>query len=381
MNDQLKPSVMFVAGDPSGDEHASHILRRLAPAASGISAFGIGGPAMQAVSFEALLPFEAFNTMGLWEVLKHLPFFLSAKKLLIEAMDKRKPAALVCVDYPGLNIPLMKAARTRNIPVVWYIVPQVWAWKKKRAAVLGANASFIGTVFPFEVDYFKKFVAPVSFVGHPLVEALQKRAKDVDRPKTKADEGEFRLSLIPGSRRQEVAAILPSMLQAALELKRRYPQVNLFVSKCRGLPQSLFDACTKETGITLVEGPLSDLLDRTDAALVTSGTATLETALAGVPLAIVYRTSAVTYWLLKRMISIPYIGLPNIVAGERIVPECIQAQACAAGLAAAIQPFIESQELRQATVEKLRGLKNLLGSKQPSREIAGVIEAIVKKHL
>ena len=128
---------------------------------------------MQVQGFMSLMPFEEFNRMGVWEVLVHLPFFLRAKKRLIAAMEKHRPTALVCVDYPGLNIPLMKEARRRNIPVVWYIVPQVWAWKKKRAAILGGCASFIGVVFPFEADFFKSYKAPVFFVGHPLVEAME----------------------------------------------------------------------------------------------------------------------------------------------------------------------------------------------------------------
>jgi len=369
------PSVMFVAGDPSGDEHASHIVRRMARLVDGATAFGIGGPSMRAVGFDALLPFEAFNKMGLWEVLKHLPFFLSAKKRLIEAMDSRKPDALVCVDYPGLNIPLMKAAYKRKIPVVWYIVPQVWAWKKKRAAVLGKYASFIGTVFPFEVDYFKAYTAPVAFVGHPLVEALQRRVEASKAAKADSGEGEITLSLIPGSRLQEVAAILPAMISASLILKRQFPRLKIIVSKCRGLPATLFAAIRKDSAISLFEGPLSDLLDQTTVAFVTSGTATLETALAEVPLVVVYRTSAMTYWLLKRMIRVPYIGLPNIVAGEKIVPECIQAQASGTRLAEAMKPFIASQQYRLKTIEKLRGLRQALGSKQPSREIADAIAA------
>lgn len=336
---------------------------------------------MQSMGFEPLMPFEDFNRMGVWEVLKHLPFFLRAKKILKTAMDSNRPRTLVCIDYPGLNIPLMKEARKRGIPVVWYIVPQVWAWKKKRAALLGKYASFIGAVFPFEVDFFKSYHAPVSFVGHPLVEALQQRTKTVDpgEIKTHQDPG-FTLSLIPGSRLQEVAAILPAMINAAKLLKQQYPALRVFVSKSRGLPLKLFQKPCMYTWIEIFEGPLCDLLDRSRYAFVTSGTATLETALAGVPMVIVYRTSVLTYWLLKRMVRVPYIGLPNIVAGERIVPECIQHEVNGQKLAKEMIPFIASNGHYLCTVEKLSRLKDLLGGKQPSKEIAEAIVSVVNKH-
>jgi lipid-A-disaccharide synthase len=366
---------MFVAGDPSGDLHASPIIQRLSIVLPGVRCFGIGGPAMQSVGFESLMRFEEFNRMGLWEVLVQLPFFLKAQKRLVTAMDSNRPKALVCVDYPGLNIPLMREAHKRGIPVVWYIVPQVWAWKKKRAALLGKYASFIAVVFPFEVDFFKSYPALISYVGHPLVEAMQRRTTITGTSGLKTNNV---LSLVPGSRRQEVAAILPPMVKAAELLKRQYPYLEIFVSKCSGLPLELYQKPCAQNGIKVFEGPLCDLLDRTHYAFVTSGTATLETALAGVPMVIVYRTSPVTYWLLKRMIRVPYIGLPNIVSGEEIAPECIQQNANGHALAQEMQRFIESPEYYQATIEKLSRLKGLLGNKLPSVELAEKIASLTK---
>jgi len=366
---------MFVAGDPSGDQHASRVLKRLTAILPDVRCFGIGGLAMQSEGFEPLLPFEEFNRMGIVEVLAHLPFFLKAKRKLIAAMDEQKPRVLVCVDYPGLNIGLLREAYKRKIPVVWYIVPQVWAWKKKRAATLGNLASFIGAVFPFEVDFFKQYPAPISFVGHPLIEALQEKLKPVLLGIQKT--GRRRLSLVPGSRRQEVLAMLPIMVTAAKLLTRRYPDLSVAISKCRGLQQELYQKACGETAFEIIEGPLGDLLDQTDVAFVTSGTATLETALAGVPMVIAYRTSRVTYALLKRMVRVTFIGLPNIIAGEKIVPECIQHDANAENLAAVMTPFIDSEELCRATEAKLLRLKDVLGSKTPSEEIARAIVELI----
>ena len=371
---------MFAAGDPSGDQHASAIVQRLSTLMPGVRCFGIGGPAMRSMGFEPLMRFEDFNRMGLWEVLVHLPFFLKAKKILTTAMDSNKPEALVCVDYPGLNIPLMKEAYKRGIPVVWYIVPQVWAWKKKRAALLGKYASYIGAVFPFEVDFFKSYSAPISFVGHPLVEARQYRNKvnGTGELKNQRDRDSI-LLLVPGSRKQEVAAILPVMINAAVLLKRQYPTMRVLVSKCHGLPMELYQPACLQTDIDVFEGRLSDVLDRVRYALVTSGTATLETAFAGVPMVIVYRTSAVTYWILKQMVRVPYIGLPNIVAGERIVPECIQRKANGHELAQEMKKYVESPDYYELTVKKLARLRGVLGGKNPSGEVALAIETIVNR--
>ncbi len=373
-------SIMFIAGDPSGDQHASHVLRRLSAVLPDARCIGIGGPAMRSCGFTGLMPFEEFNRMGLWEVLVHLPFFLKAKKKLIDAMDLYKPKALVCVDYPGLNIPLMKEAAKRAIPVVWYIVPQVWAWKKKRAALLGAYASFIGVIFPFEVDFFKAFRAAVSFVGHPLIEALAERSGGKETAFSIGPHNPFRLSLLPGSRLQEVTVMLPIMMRAALILKQTYPDCVISVSHSRNLPEAIYRKWCEEKGLVeLFDGPLRDLLDRTDGAFVTSGTATLETALAQVPMVIVYRTSPITYWLLKSMIRIPFIGLPNIVAGEKIVPECIQEEATGVRLAEEMNTFISSRDYYANTVDKLCRLRNLFGDRRPSVEVAEAIASFIKK--
>ena len=370
---------MFVAGDPSGDLHASPIIQRLSIVLPGVRCFGIGGPAMQSVGFESLMRFEEFNRMGLWEVLVHLPFFLKAQKRLVTAMDSNRPKALVCIDYPGLNIPLMREAHKRGIPVVWYIVPQVWAWKKKRAALLGKYASFIAVVFPFEVDFFNSYPAPISFVGHPLVEAMQRRTTITGTSSLKTNNGSVvhsRLSREADDKRWPQYCPPWSRQQSCLSGSIRIWRFSF--QNAAGLPLELYQKPCAQNGIKVFEGPLCDLLDRTHYAFVTSGTATLETALAGVPMVIVYRTSPVTYWLLKRMIRVPYIGLPNIVADEKIVPECIQQKAKGHALAREMQRFIESPEYYEATIEKLSRLKGILGNKQPSVELAEKIASLAK---
>ncbi len=378
---------MFAAGDPSGDEHAAAILRGLRRIMPSVATFGIGGPRMAGEGFEALLPFEPFNRMGFAEVVSHLPFFLAAKSRLVTECARRRQDVLVCVDYPGFNIPLMKAARKTGVPVVWYIVPQVWAWKKKRAAELGAHATHIAVVFPFEVDYFTSFAAPVSFVGHPLVELL-----DEARPAPSAVLRTFpqvstrvKLALVPGSRTQEIVRMLPAMIDAALLLKRRFPALSVSVSTCRGLKSDLFGPSLARFesafpgALKASDEPLYELVSKCDCAIVTSGTATLQTALCGVPLVVAYRTSALTFTLMKSMVRVPFIGLPNIVAGRRIVPECIQGDVTGERLALQTARFLESKDLYESTNRALVALRGKLGEKKPSSEMAAIIQNIVAR--
>lgn len=361
---------MIIAGDPSGDEHAADVLRRFKENHTDLHAWGIGGPAMVEQGFEPLLPFAEFNRMGFSEVVRHLPFFYKARKLLTKAIIKRKPSVVLCVDYPGFNIPIMKQAYRLGAPVIWYIVPQVWAWKKKRAAILGKFASHIACVFPFEQKYFTGYKAKVSFVGHPLVEKLA--TKSAGKLKSVIDPASFTLGVLPGSRPQEITRMLGPFIDAALLVRQQFPGCRIVVSRYRGLDLSLFERC-KSQNIECFDGPLEELLVRCDCAIVTSGTATLTCALMEIPMVIAYRTSRLTYLLAKNFISISSIGLPNIVAGKKIVPECIQNEASPQHLAKCIEEFVTSPDHYGETRESLRSLRNILGEKKPSVEIAALI--------
>ena len=363
------PSVMFIAGDPSGDLHAAPIIKKLREKCPDVKTWGIGGPAMAKAGFQQVLPFEKFNCMGYVEVMKHLPFFLRAKKTLVKMMKEQRPQALVCVDYPGFNMPMLKEAAKLKIPVIWYIAPMVWAWKAKRAKTLGSYASHIAAIFPFEIPYFSSFKAPVTFVGNPLTESLP--AIKNNGEKSPADKT-FRLAVIPGSRYQEIKNMLPVMLEAVDILKKEHTRLKVTISAFKGVNQELFeDAVAK--GAELFSGELWELLTKSDLALVTSGTASLETALMGVPMVITYRTSALTYNIVKSLIKIPYIGLPNIIAQTQIVPECIQGGANAQNLADKLNRFIKEPAYRQETAEKLSALRAKLGEKKPAGEVANII--------
>jgi lipid-A-disaccharide synthase len=375
----MSTSILFIAGDPSGDQHTAAVVRRTREEFPDMPLWGIGGPAMEREGFEPVMPFAPFNRMGYLEVATHIRFFLSAQKKLIALMEERRPGALVCVDYSGFNMPMMKAAHKIGIPVLWYIAPMVWAWKRKRAAVVGTYASHIATIFPFEAPYFSAYKAPVTFVGNPTVEAMELEGCFAKGIKKHPGSGSFKLAIVPGSRRHEIEHMLPLMLEAFTMLKRRFPGLRACVSRYQGLPADFYKNYCGAAQVEVFDGPLREMLQRADCAFVASGTATLETALLGIPLIVTYHASFITHAIFKKLIRIPFIGLPNIIAGEAIVPECIQEQAEPANLALTLERFILSPKLYNNTVCKLIALRKNLGEKKPSVEVSALLKAMVEQ--
>jgi len=375
---------MFVAGDPSGDIHAAPVICELLEINPGLECWGIGGPKMVAQGFHQLMPFEPFNKMGFIEVVKHLGFFLDAKKKLISEMRSRKPSCLICVDYPGLNMPLMKAAKKLGIPVVWYIAPMVWAWKKKRARVLGEYADFIGCIFPFEPSHFLPYTDKVAFIGNPTVQSMEIQNKREVRSENRDKEDNnnkrgLSIALVPGSRVQEITRMLRPMLDAYIILKKEFPLLRAEVSLFKSIDSSEFSIVKEYPGVTVTTDPLESLLSRARCAIVKSGTSTLETALACVPMVIAYKTSALTYAIAKRLVKLSWIGLPNIIAHASIVPECIQDSMNAEKLAYECRKFMIDNKYYRQTVDALQKIRGVLGAKKPSTELARKITDIIQR--
>lgn len=365
-------SIMFVAGDVSGDHHAASVVKQFSIEFPGAHLWGVGGPAMEAEGFNAVMPFEPFNKMGFVEVFRNITFFLNARKKLRQQMEKQKPDCLVCVDYPGFNMLMMKDAHKLGIPVIWYIAPMVWAWKQNRAKVLAQHCSHIACIFPFEVQYFSSFTSRVSFVGNPLIEAIQ--MEDYNKAK-RGDQ--LHLAIVPGSRWQEVKRTLSPMIQTFRLLKERFPSITGSISHCANLPLSFYEDLSRDTGLVIVEEPLRSLLSRSDLALVTSGTATLEAALLGIPQICAYKTSWLNYTIFKNILKTPYISLPNIIAGEKIIPECIQEEMNPSGMADELASIITRKETSEKMKSKFSELRTTLGSKSPSLELTAVLKGIL----
>jgi len=332
---------MFVAGETSGDHHAAALITALGRQAD---CFGLGGPAMQAAGMRLDMDLASRSVIGFVEVLRHFFYFRRAFALGRRLLVEEKPDLLVLVDYPGFNLRLAAHAKALGVPVAYYISPQVWAWKRGRVKTMAKILRKMLVIFPFEKDIYDRVGLDCALVGHPLLDAiapelLVRSAADRSSAKVQSLRSPFPwkgkrsvVGLLPGSREQEVGGLLGPMLQAAELLVKTRPGLRFVVVKPPAAPQAWYaEVLNAKAGgldVELFEGHDQSEAYRArasfDAALVASGTATLETALLGTPFCILYRLNPLTYAIGKRFVKIHSIGLANVVAGRRVVPEFLQ---------------------------------------------------------
>lgn len=319
--------ILISAGEASGDIHAAAVtaaIKKIDPTAE---VFGMGGDVLRAAGGEVLFDIKDHGVMGFVEVLKKLPDLFKLRDDFGKLMDERKPDCLITVDYPGFNMKLAKLAHDKGIPVVSYIAPSAWAWHKSRAKKVAKIVDKVACIFPFEYDVYKEAGAKVEFVGHPLVDIVKPSMSFEDAEAFAGKrEGHKLILLMPGSRLMEIEKMLPTLLAAAKLIKKQLPEVDFVMPRAGTIPKSMLEEKIKVSGVDvkITEGNNYDLFSVADLALATSGTVTLEAALCGLGSVIVYRTNPLTYLIAKMVVNIPYIGLPNIVAGRSVVPELIQ---------------------------------------------------------
>ena len=336
--------ILISAGEASGDIHAAAVTAAIKKLDSSAEVFGMGGDALRAAGGEVIFDIKDHGVMGFVEVIRKLPAIFKLRSDFGKLMDERKPDCLVVVDYPGFNMKLAKLAHDKGIPVVSYIAPSAWAWNKGRAKNVAKIVDKVACIFPFEYDVYKEAGAPVEFVGHPLVDIVH---PEMDRREAEAwagkQPGRKLILLMPGSRLMEIEKNLPTMLVGAKLLKEQMPEVDFVMPRAGTIPKELLEQRIKESGldVRITEGHNYDLFSVADLALATSGTVTLEAALCGLGSVILYKTSALTYFIAKLVVNIPYIGLPNIVAGKHILPELLQDDFTPAKLAATAKELLE----------------------------------------
>lgn len=318
---------MFVVGEASGDAHAARVLTELRKQLPDIKVTGIGGEKLRAAGMDVTIDFSVLAVMGLVEVLKRYRQLKGVFNQTVELLKTQRPDLLVLVDYPGFNLKLAKEAKKLAIPVIYYISPKVWAWRKGRVKTIKRYVDKMLVLFPFEVPIYEQAGVPVHCVGHPLVDAVQ-RTLTTAQAKQKLDlVAEHKvIGLFPGSRRSEVEMLLPVMIQAAERLHQQYPDVQIVLPLAPGLSEAVLTAILAETSlpIRVVASDFYDLTSACDVIVAASGTVTLEIALLSVPHFICYRVSPITYGIMRRLIKIPYVGLCNIVTGRALITEVLQ---------------------------------------------------------
>jgi len=363
--------IMMVAGEASGDLHGSGVVRELKRLAPDCEIFGIGGDKMQAEGMRLIYHVRELSVMGIWEVVEHLPLLRSVQRTLQAVLKSSHPDILVLIDYPGFNLRLARFAHDLGIKTLYYISPQVWAWNRGRIRKMKHIVDKMLVVFPFEVNLYREEGIDVEFVGHPLLEVLTEpsgRAEFCTR--YQLDPSRQILGLFPGSRKQELERIFPAMLGAARVLHRE-SGIQTVVGVSSILEYEFVKSFLRgDFPVVLVQHGSYDVMKNSTVALVTSGTATLETACYGTPMIIVYKTSFLTYLFARAFIRIRSIGLANIVAGKEIVPEILQHHATPRRLAEEALKMLENEGLRRQISAELSAVRKSLGSPGASERVA-----------
>lgn len=351
------PTLFLSAGEPSGDLHGAGLARALRARLPGARLLGLGGPRMAAEGVELMAGLDELAVMGFVEVLRHLPFFLELKRRVFSALEREGVDLVVPIDYPGFNLRLARRARGLGIPVLYYISPQVWAWHASRTLALARDADQVAVVLPFEEAFLRERGVNATFVGHPLLDLpradgsragwARSHGLDPDRPL---------LALFPGSRPQEIRRHLALFSEAAARVAERNPAVQPVIGTPAGLDPSIYQGAPWPR----VESA-TGLLEHADAALVKSGTSTLETALAGTPGVVAYRMNALSWRIAKRLVKVPHIALANLIAEARVLPEFVQDEATPESLSAALLPLLDPETPeRREMVARLAAVRERL---------------------
>jgi lipid-A-disaccharide synthase len=361
---------LLVTGEASGDLHAARLVEALR-AHGPCEIQGVAGPRLRAAGVECLIPAEDLAVVGFSEIVARLPRLLATRGRLLEAWRRFRPAAVVLVDYPGFNLRLGPALKRRGARIFYYIAPQVWAWHPERARTMARWVDRLAVVFPFEEPIFRAAGVPVEFVGHPLLDDLAPEVEeDAFRSEIGAAAGQRILGLLPGSRPQEIERHLEPLLGAARQLQSGRSDLRVVLALAAGLELGDRHALG---GVQVVRGRTRATQAFATACAVASGTATLETALFGTPLVVLYRTGWFNYAIARRLVTLPRIGLPNIVAGREVVPELIQERLTPAALAAALAPWLDDPLARAACRRDLGGLRDSLGGAGASARAARLL--------
>jgi lipid-A-disaccharide synthase len=362
-----------VAGEASGDLHAGEVIRELKHLDPRLETFGIGGDQLQQQGTRLLHHAREMGIVGVFNVIRHLGMFRRVFRELLDEIRKEKPDAVLLVDYPDFNLRVAKKAKEMGLRVIYYISPQIWAWRRGRVRHIAKYVDHMIVIFPFEEDFYREHKVPVTYVGHPLVEQLAA----VKPGRRKA--GVTRIALLPGSRRMEVNALLPAMLDAIAILKREQ-DVEAFIIQAPTISRAEIESVPQWGaaalgGVVIVPHDRGEALASADVALSSSGTATLESAVVGTPVVVMYRLSPMTYRMAKWLVRLPHFSLVNIIAGRKIVPELLQHEVTGEKIAASVRDLLANRDKVRGELALVRGK---LGESGASRRAAETIMSVVR---
>ncbi|MFH1009948.1 MAG: lipid-A-disaccharide synthase [bacterium] len=379
---EVGPTIFVSAGEVSGDAHGAGVISALRQRFPDASFFGVGGDKMAAAGLELLAHVQALAVIGFAEVLRLVPLIYRTRQRILREITSRNPDLLILIDYPGFHLSLLRKVRklqlARRPKVLYYISPQVWAWRAGRAKELASLADHIAVIFPFETNIYDEVGLPCTFVGHPLLDELEEIPPRGQFLKSLGLEPDDRVvALLPGSRQQEVRRHLPVMLASAAILKRFVPAVRFVVAQAPSLPRHLYEQLASEHSIAAISNQTHAILAHANSAWVKSGSGTMEAAYFGNPFVVIYRTSGVTYRLSKWVVKVPYIAMPNILAGEKVVTELVQRDATAERLASETVPFLLDSKAVESFRKRLKPVREALGVPGAAQRVADIAAKLI----
>jgi len=371
--------VIIIAGESSGDLHGSALMRQMKSLVPDIEFMGIGGSLMIKENLKAIRHVHEMNFMGLTEIVCHLPFIYRTLRDLKSLINSWQPHLVILIDYPGFNFKFAPIVKQYNIPIMYYISPQLWAWHKRRISMIKKYVNRMVVFFDFEREFYRCYGIEADFVGHPLLDLIHlSETKKSFRNSLGVDENTFLIGLFPGSRMQEIERIFPPMVESIRLLKKMIGSITVVTGCAPEIDDGVFMRYIKNKDIIILRGKAYDIMAHSDALVVTSGTATLEAGILGTPMVIVYRTSLLTYLMGRAVVKISNMGLINIVAGSKIVPELCQHEVTPENISAIVEKLLVEPQLRDKIKHALEIAKNKLGTPGASNRAAHIALDLMK---
>jgi len=371
--------IMLVVGEASGDIHGANLIKALRTRDPTLKAYGVAGEQLGQTDFEALFSVSKLTGMGFVELAGNLGNVWRAYRLLRRTLRQRRPNLLILVDFPEFNLRLAKLAKALHIPVLYYVSPQIWAWRRGRVRQIARWVDQMAVVFPFEVSFYESHGVKVVFVGHPLLDAVHvKEDRETILSRLGLDPAKATIALLPGSRHREVSYHLPVMLEASARLSSER-EIQFLVVRADTVDAGELRSMVARVNLKMpvIDQVRYDAVNASDLVWTASGTATLETALLRKPMIIVYRLSWLTYCLARLLVRVDHIGMVNLIAGERLVPELVQADLTAQRLIEESRTLLDNQPARSQIIEKLSELREKLGPSGAADRVADLALAMV----
>lgn len=373
----------MIAGEASGDLHGSHLVKEMLSLDPTLQFYGVGGKKMKNEGVELIADSKEMAVVGITEVLLKLKRIYQIYRKLKNSLTSNSPSLVILIDYPDFNLRFAREAKKKNIPIVYYISPQVWAWRKGRIKKIGRLIKKMIVIFPFEKKIYEEAQIDVDFVGHPLLDAIRSQfSREEAFQQFSLSSGVTTIGLLPGSRMNEVKRHLPPMIEAIPLISKQINPVQFIIPVAPGLDlgevQNLVGS--KRENIRVVENNIYDVMRISDVVIVASGTATIEAAIMGAPMIVVYRVSPLTYLLGKMLIKVKNIGMVNIIAGKTVVPELIQKDVTPEKITSAVVQILENPSKQEEIKKELNSLKEKIGKSGASFRAAQIIISLLQRY-